>query len=257
MSTLNKGDIVNLNYTGRTKEDNKVVDTTIESIAKKEGIYDEKVIYRPFTLIIGKHWLPAGLEEALIGMKEGQKKTIEVDAKNGFGLRDRSKIRLIQRREFQRHQIKPKEDMKVEIGGQTGRILKVSSSRVKVDFNHDLAGKDLEFDVKITERIENEKEKIVFVFQRYMPSLAEKDVQYEVNEKSISVGLSPYMLLTEGLQNLVLRVIGDLRQSFGYDKIEFKFAFDFSEVNKEEKKLDEMLTDKAEDSEEATTESEN
>ena len=53
MTTLNKGDIVNLNYTGRTKEDNKVVDTTIESIAKKEDIFDEKIIYRPFTLIIG------------------------------------------------------------------------------------------------------------------------------------------------------------------------------------------------------------
>ena len=64
MSTLSKGDIVNLNYTGRTKEDNKVVDTTIESIAKKEEIYDEKVIYRPFTLIIGKNWLPEGRRSA-------------------------------------------------------------------------------------------------------------------------------------------------------------------------------------------------
>ena len=96
MSNLKSGDMVNLNYTVRKIEDNKVFDTTFEDIAKKEDIFDEKVIYRPFTLIIGKKWLPEGLEEEIIGMKEGQKKTIKVEAKKGFGLRDRSKIRLIQ-----------------------------------------------------------------------------------------------------------------------------------------------------------------
>ena len=102
MATLSKGDMVKINYTGRTKEDNKVFDTTFENIAKKEDIFDEKVIYRPFTLIIGKQWLPIGLENQLIGMKEGEKKKISVEAKEGFGLKDRTKIRLIQRREFQR-----------------------------------------------------------------------------------------------------------------------------------------------------------
>ena len=79
MATLDQGDMVNINYTGRTKEDNKVFDTTFENIAKKEDVFDEKVVYRPFTLIIGKNWLPVGLEEELVGMKEGQKKTIEIE----------------------------------------------------------------------------------------------------------------------------------------------------------------------------------
>ena len=149
MSNIKLGDMVKINYTCKTSEDGKVFDTTFEKIAKEHDIFDEKFIYQPFTLIVGSHKLPVGLEEGLIGLKEGDAKTINIEAKKGFGLRDRSKIRLIQRREFQKHQIKPKEDAKVEIGGQRGRILKVSSSRVKVDFNHPLAGKDLMFSVVV------------------------------------------------------------------------------------------------------------
>lgn len=227
MSTLNKGDIVNLNYTGRTKEDNKVVDTTIESIAKKEGIYDEKVIYRPFTLIIGKHWLPAGLEEALIGMKEGQKKTIEVDAKNGFGLRDRSKIRLIQRREFQRHQIKPKEDMKVEIGGQTGRILKVSSSRVKVDFNHDLAGMDLIYDVEIIKKIVDIKEQFICLLEKRLPGVDFSSTKITLNNKIIEVELpkeTRFMEYIQFIRNGVTRDLGEITNK--YDRVTFIEHYD-------------------------------
>ena len=227
MTTLSKGDIVNLNYTGRTKEDNKVVDTTIESIAKKEDIFDEKVIYRPFTLIIGKNWLPVGLEEALIGMKEGQKKTIEIDAKNGFGLRDRSKIRLIQRREFQRHQIKPKEDMKVEIGGQTGRILKVSSSRVKVDFNHDLAGMDLVYDVEIIKKVIDIKEQFICLLEKRLPGVDFSSTKINIKNKIIEVELpkdTRFMEYIQFIRNGVSRDLGEITNK--YDKITFIEHYD-------------------------------
>jgi len=227
MSTLSKGDIVNLNYTGRTKEDNKVVDTTIESIAKKEEIFDEKVIYRPFTLIIGKNWLPEGLEEAIIGMKEGQKKTIEIEAKKGFGLRDRSKIRLIQRREFQRHQIKPKEDMKVEIGGQTGRILKVSSSRVKVDFNHDLAGMDLIYDVEIIKKVTDIKEQFVCLLEKRLPGVDFSSTKINIKNKVIEVELpkdTRFMEYIQFIRNGVSRDLGEITNK--YDRITFIEHYD-------------------------------
>ncbi|MHA1199978.1 MAG: FKBP-type peptidyl-prolyl cis-trans isomerase [Candidatus Heimdallarchaeaceae archaeon] len=227
MTTLNKGDIVNLNYTGRTKEDGKVVDTTIESIAKKEDIFDEKVIYRPFTLIIGKKWLPSGLEEAIIGMKEGQKKTIEIDAKNGFGLRDRSKIRLIQRREFQRHQIKPKEDMKVEIGGQTGRILKVSSSRVKVDFNHDLAGMDLIYEVDIVKKITDIKEQFICLLEKRLPGVDFSSTKINIKNKIVEVELpkdTRFMEYIQFIRNGVSRDLGEISNKF--DKITFIEHYD-------------------------------
>jgi FKBP-type peptidyl-prolyl cis-trans isomerase 2 len=227
MASLNQGNMVNINYTGRIKEDNRVFDTTFENIAKKEDIFDEKVIYRPFTLIIGKNWLPAGLEEELVGMKEGQKKTIEVEAKKGFGLRDRSQIRLIQRREFQRHQIKPKEDMKVEIGGQTGRILKVSSSRVKVDFNHDLAGMDLVYEVEIVKKITDVKEQFICLLEKRLPGVDFSSTKIEIKGKVIEVELPKNTRFMEYIQftrNGVTRDLGEITTK--YDKVSFIEHYD-------------------------------
>jgi len=217
MSNLKSGDMVNLNYTVKKIEDNKVFDTTFEDIAKKEDIFDEKVIYRPFTLIIGKKWLPEGLEEEIIGMKEGEKKTIEVEAKKGFGLRDRSKIRLIQRREFQRHQIKPKEDMKVEIGGQEGRILKVSSSRVKVDFNHDLAGHDLKYDIEIVKKITDIEEQFVCLLEKRLPGVDFSETKIELKDKVISVELpknTRFMEYIQFIRNGVTRDLGEITDKY-------------------------------------------
>jgi FKBP-type peptidyl-prolyl cis-trans isomerase 2 len=222
MASLDQGNMVNINYTGRIKEDNRVFDTTFENIAKKEDIFDEKVIYRPFTLIIGKNWLPVGLEAELVGMKEGQKKTIEVEAKKGFGLRDRSQIRLIQRREFQRHQIKPKEDMKVEIGGQTGRILKVSSSRVKVDFNHDLAGMDLIYEVEIVKKITDVKEQFISLLEKRLPGVDFSSTKIEIKGKVIEVELPKNTRFMEYIQftrNGVTRDLGEITTK--YDKVSF------------------------------------
>jgi peptidylprolyl isomerase/FKBP-type peptidyl-prolyl cis-trans isomerase SlyD len=222
MASLHAGDMVKINYTGKTKEDNVVFDTTYESIAKKEDIFDEKVIYRPFTLIIGKKWLPEGLEEQIIGMKEGQNKTIEVEAKKGFGLRDRSKIRLIQRREFQRHQIKPKEDTKVEIGGQTGRILKVSSSRVKVDFNHDLAGNDLVYDVEVIKKITDIKEQFICLLEKRLPGVDFSSTKIELKDKTIIVELpknTRFMEYIQFIRNGVTRDLGEITTK--YNKVTF------------------------------------
>ena len=227
MTTLEQGDMVNINYTGRTKEDGKVFDTTFESVAKKENIFDEKVIYRPFTLIIGKNWLPVGLEEALVGMKEGQKKKIEIEAKKGFGLRDRSQIRLIQRREFQRHQIKPKEDMKVEIGGQTGRILKVSSSRVKVDFNHDLAGMDLIYEVEIVKKVTEVKEQFICLLEKRLPGVDFSSTKIEIKGKIIEVELpknTRFMEYIQFIRNGVTRDLGEITNK--YDTVSFIEHYD-------------------------------
>lgn len=227
MATVAKGDMVKIDYTGRTKEDNRVFDTTIEEIAKKEGIYDDKVIYRPFTVIVGKNWLPEGLEEQLVGMKEGEEKVIEVEARKGFGLRDRSKIRLIQRREFQKLQIKPKEEMKVEIGGQVGTILKVSSSRVKVDFNHELAGQDLIYEVKIVKKVVDVKEQIVCLLEKRMPGIDFSDTKIELKDKEIIVELPKHTRFLEAIQFTkagVARDIGELTKK--YDVMTFIDHFD-------------------------------
>ncbi len=54
----------------------------------------------------------------------------------------------------------PVPGMKISSNGSTGKILTVNGGRVKVDFNHELAGKDLIYDVEVTEIIDDVEEKL-------------------------------------------------------------------------------------------------
>ena len=225
---IEKGTMLKLNYIGKRKSDSYVFDTTLEDVAKKEGIYDEKVIYKPCLVVIGKHWLPVGLEEQLIGLKEGDKKTIEVEAKQAFGLHDRSKIRLIQRREFQKLDIKPKAGMEVEITGQKGRIMKVDSSRVKVDFNHPLAGEDVIYEVEIVKIITDVKEQFVALLERRLPGIDFSGTKIEIEGKILVVELPPHSRFLEYIQftkNAVTRDISEFVKN-KIDKVKFIEFYD-------------------------------
>ncbi|MFP3308766.1 MAG: hypothetical protein RXP27_04110 [Nitrososphaeria archaeon] len=44
---MEKGSLVYINYTLRIKDEGKVVDTTLEDVAKQAGIYNPEVRYEP------------------------------------------------------------------------------------------------------------------------------------------------------------------------------------------------------------------
>ena len=83
-----------------------------------------------------------------------------MDSENAFGPRDPSLIQLVPMREFKKQNMTPFPGMKIQSEGATGKILTVNGGRVRVDFNHELAGRDLVYDVEVTEIIEDEEEKI-------------------------------------------------------------------------------------------------
>ena len=157
---INNGDFVRVNFTGKIKDTEDVFDTTYDEIAQEAGLFDENKTYKPIPIVVGgNHLLPA-IEEAIIGLEQGDKKTIEVDSDNAFGPRDPKMIQLVPMREFKKQGMTPVQGMRIQSEGATGKILTVNGGRVKVDFNHELAGKDLVYDVEVTEIIADEEEKI-------------------------------------------------------------------------------------------------
>ena len=157
---IDNGDFVRVNFTGKIKDTDDVFDTTYDEIAQEAGIFDENKTYKAIPIVVGgNHLLPA-IEEAIIGLNEGETKHIEVDSENAFGPRNPQLIQLVPMREFKKQGMTPYPGMKIQSEGSTGKILTVNGGRVKVDFNHELAGKDLVYDVEVTEIIEDEAEKI-------------------------------------------------------------------------------------------------
>ena len=157
---VNNGDFVRVNFTGKIKETDDVFDTTYDEIAQEAGIFEGNKNYKAIPIVLGgNHLLPA-IEEAIIGLEEGETKHVEVDCDNAFGPRDPKMIQLVPMREFKKQGMTPVPGMRIQSEGSTGKILTVNGGRVKVDFNHELAGKDLIYDVEVTEIIDDEEEKI-------------------------------------------------------------------------------------------------
>ncbi len=158
-------DFIKINYTGRIK-DGQVFDTSLEDVAKKEGIYDDHRVYTSLTVVVGEGTVVEGLDEALKAMKVGGKKKVEVPPEKGYGERKSSMVKLVPIKYFKQQKINPIPGMPVEIDNMRGRVQTVSGGRVRVDFNPELAGKTLEFDVEVVEKAESDKDKLAFLVER-------------------------------------------------------------------------------------------
>ena len=183
---IKDGDFVRVNFTGKIKENDEVFDTTYDEIAQEAEIFDENKTYKPIPIVVGgNHLLPA-IEEEIVGLEAGDRKTVEVDSDNGFGPRDPKAIQLIPMKEFKKQGMTPYPGMRIQAEGGEGRILTVNGGRVKVDFNHPLAGKDLIYDVEVTEIIEDNEEKIKSMIELHYSN---PNVDLDKTEISIEDGV--------------------------------------------------------------------
>ena len=188
---IKDGDFVRVNFTGKTKETDEVFDTTYDEIALEADIFDENKTYKPIPIVVGgNHLLPA-IEKEIVGLEAGERKTVEVASDDAFGPRNPKAIQLIPMKEFKKQGMTPYPGMRISAEGGEGKILTVNGGRVKVDFNHPLAGKDLIYDVEVTEIIEDNEEKIKSMIELHY---ANPNVDLDKTEISIEDGVANIQL---------------------------------------------------------------
>ena len=156
---------VKISYTARIK-DGKSFDTTDEEVAKKENIFDEKRVYGAVPIVVGEGHVIRGLDEALKDMKVDEEREIEIPPEKAYGKRNPNLIRLVPMRVFKQHRINPIPGMSIELDGKVARIQTVSGGRVRVDFNPELAGKTLVYNVKIEEESKTDEDRIKYLIER-------------------------------------------------------------------------------------------
>lgn len=161
---MNKGDLVLVNYIGRNS-DGEIFDLTLEDRAKEEGIYRDDVNYNPIPVLVGENYVIEGLDEALQDMEVGDEKEIDIPQEKAYGERDSDNIETYPEKEFQRQDINPRPGEELMIGNRRGKVLTNNSGRVRIDFNHPLSGQDLEYEVEIVEKVEDDEEKAGKIFQ--------------------------------------------------------------------------------------------
>jgi FKBP-type peptidyl-prolyl cis-trans isomerase SlyD len=136
-SVIEEGSVVSIEYT-LTDDAGAVIDSNVDK--------------EPLTYVQGAGQIVNGLERELIGLKTGEQKKVQVKPEEGYGMPSKQAFQ-----EFPRDTI-PAEAQKagatLMAKGQDGqaipmRVHEVKEKTVVVDFNHPLAGKTLNFDVKI------------------------------------------------------------------------------------------------------------
>jgi len=143
-------------YEGKEKENGRVFDKVEEE--------------EPYAVILGEDSLLPGLAEALEGMKDGEEKEVELPPQKAFGERQNDLIVIIPEREFRKRKVTPIPGLVIDADGRPGKVLSVSGGRVQVDFNHELAGKTVIYDVKVLAELKGAEEVAEALFRRFMRS---------------------------------------------------------------------------------------
>ncbi|MCK4634385.1 MAG: peptidylprolyl isomerase [Candidatus Aenigmarchaeota archaeon] len=214
---MKKGDFIKINYTGKIKETDKVFDTTEEEVAKKEGLFKPDVKYGPTLIIVGHGKIVSGLDEEISKMKVGEKKIIEISPEMGFGKRDPNMLKLLSISEFKKQNIDPYPGMILNMDNLSCRIISVNSGRVRVDFNHPLAGKTLIYDLEIKESIEKDVEKIKAVCEYY--DCESQEVKIEMKEVEI-------VLKNDVNERIKKMITDDIFDHMDFSKIKFSQFFE-------------------------------
>ena len=161
--------VILVEFTGKEKTSGKIFDTTNEKIAKENGIYKENAVFQPVPVIVGNKDVLQGMDEALLKMKAGEEKIVLLKPEKAFGARKKELIVVIPVKEFTKRKIKPYPGLIVDLNNTYGKVQTVSSGRVRVDMNSDLAGKEVEYTLKITKEITNPEEKAQVLTNKFFP----------------------------------------------------------------------------------------
>jgi len=149
MKTVTNNSTVDVDYEGRTP-DGKLFDTSNEELAKKGEAFIPQREYKPLHIKMGEGKLIKGFEDALMGMKEGEEKTVTIKADDAYGQRRSELIQSIKKDPERDKDVK--EGMVVFVDVQERQLPAVVvevSDNIVLDFNHPLAGKDLTFKLKV------------------------------------------------------------------------------------------------------------
>ncbi len=163
MAAAQQGDKVTINFVG-SLEDGTIFDSTHESGECDDETCDTGDCESedcgcgcdetgPMELTIGGGEFFPQIEEALVGMSVGEKKTVQVPAVEAFGEYDAEKVFTVPRSDLPA-------DMEPEVGNEYiltnddeedfgVTVTEVTAEDVTFDSNHPLAGEDLSFEVEL------------------------------------------------------------------------------------------------------------
>ncbi|MBM3230022.1 peptidylprolyl isomerase [Candidatus Parvarchaeota archaeon] len=140
MPMAKNGDRVKVHYTG-TFDDGEKFDSS-------EG-------REPLEFVVGSGSVIKGFETAVIGLSVGEERNVSINPEDGYGLRSEELVQELPL-EGMKDADKFQEGMMLTLRDPEGsmmnaRVAKIENNKMTLDLNHPLAGKTLNFSIKLVE----------------------------------------------------------------------------------------------------------
>ncbi|MFC4450357.1 FKBP-type peptidyl-prolyl cis-trans isomerase [Halorussus aquaticus] len=181
---LQRGDFVRLDYTARTVEDGNIVDTTDPEVAEEEGLDEEEREFEPRVIVLGEGHIFESVEEAIIGEEIGHSGSTTIPAEEAFGEYDADEVKTVSANKIPEDERYP--GAHVDVDGQHGHVETIIGGRARVDFNHPLAGEDIEYDYEIVGEVDDRVEQAQGLISMYIDADLDMWIQTdEVEEETV------------------------------------------------------------------------
>ena len=176
--TLQKKDFIEIEFTAKVK-DGEVFDSNIKEDINNTEL---KTKVKPFIFCLGETMFLQGVEDFLIGKDIGEHK-IELTADKAFGKRNPNLIQMMPIKLFVEQKVNPIPGILFNFDGRIAKILTVSGGRVMVDFNNPIAGKEVEYKIKVLRKVDNLNEKV----KAFIDFLFKRELKFEIKDKKLII----------------------------------------------------------------------
>ena len=172
---IGDGDIVEIEFTARTKQSGILIDTTNEKVAEEEEVNTEGQKWGPRKIVIGENHTFKVVEDSIREKKVGDGETIQIPTADAFGEYDSEWVKTVSSDKI------PKDDRypgaRTTIDNHQVQIETIVGKRARVNFNHPLAGEDIEYEYTIVKVVEDPAERAKSLIEIYVG--VELEVQIE------------------------------------------------------------------------------
>ena len=145
---VKEGDYVKVDYIGEL-EDGTIFDTSIENAAIEGEVHNRNREYEPLGFTVGAGQMIAGFDGGVVGMAVGEEKTLTLPPEEAYGAYREELVQTISLEELTSVGIFPTVGDKLNTPQGIVAVTDVTDTEVKLDYNHNLAGKTLTFKVTI------------------------------------------------------------------------------------------------------------
>jgi peptidylprolyl isomerase len=153
VAQVKKSDRVSINFTGKLA-DGTLIDSTYPDSEESSCEHDNcSHDHGPYEFTLGNGEFFPSIEEALIGMKVGDKKVVVIAAEDAFGNYDPENVYQVERSELPEGLV-PEVGMELEVGDDEDdaysvTIIHVDDKEITLDANHPLAGQELTYEFEL------------------------------------------------------------------------------------------------------------